>query len=525
MGISSSDFDRMERRLKRQGGRQNMEIEDRPVRRGPSEAQENARIAANRETPEAQAEHDFRLAAWADENGNGRCLVCGGRETLDADDNALACAGLAAGSDTVSDDHVVQAPDEAPDEEAPVPDGVQAEGVGEPDGEGDGERAAPREGGGELPPVADEVAGAPVEPAAAPGDAHHDGDRPGGEVTITAGYTDGVMHAHIGAGPHFHEVRKAERETGAVADGRGFELSVQHKHEIIDGVLKMDPLMAQAVPMAKPAPEPDPTETKKYSDDQARDEGGRWAGENNANTTPAGRGNLPPRAITTQPHPSVPKHMEQFRGDDKKLRQHLTTNHAFDEGTLRTLTFSHGDRLDFHGDSHPGMANVSHFHETPEAAPAKKSLSQLLGLLVPQQQIGDYRVVSKSEGPTAEEHRTTLGIVYPVGREDAHGDKMTSDEVRKAAWGWAKKGFSASGTQHLSGTGGAGVILESYLWPDSAPDWHVKRADGTEEVVKSGDWLAVVQWDTPTWADIRKGKYTGYSLQGMGKRVPEDAAP
>jgi hypothetical protein len=116
------------------------------------------------------------------------------------------------------------------------------------------------------------------------------------------------------------------------------------------------------------------------------------------------------------------------------------------------------------------------------------------------------------------EQRYTLGVVYKADTPDAHGEFMTREELRKAAWDYAVNAREV-GVFHADGTGGTGVPVESFLWPDGAPDWEVKAADGsTVVVVKSGDWLMGNVWSPGAWRLIKSGRINGLSMQGLAVR-------
>lgn len=114
------------------------------------------------------------------------------------------------------------------------------------------------------------------------------------------------------------------------------------------------------------------------------------------------------------------------------------------------------------------------------------------------------------------EERYVLGIAYPANRVDGHGDFMRPETVQKAAWDYIQKG--EIGLHHQDGTVGHATVVESYIY--RGPDWVQTAADGSQQIVKSGDWLVGAVFDEPTWADIKAGKYNGWSIQGMASRRP-----
>lgn len=136
-------------------------------------------------------------------------------------------------------------------------------------------------------------------------------------------------------------------------------------------------------------------------------------------------------------------------------------------------------------------------------------------------------IVAKS----ADELRYTLTVGYPADTPDAavardgHLDFASPAEVRKAAWGFMRN--NEVGARHEDGTEGAGTIVESYLWPDGAPDWHIAAPDGSEVVIKSGDWLIGTVWKEAAWQGFKTGEYGGTSMQGTASRrkpTPADVA-
>lgn len=119
------------------------------------------------------------------------------------------------------------------------------------------------------------------------------------------------------------------------------------------------------------------------------------------------------------------------------------------------------------------------------------------------------------------ERRYTLGLSYPSNRPDVgkaadgYRDFAGTQAVEEAAWAFMRKGAGV-GLAHRDGTDGHGVVVESYIY--RGPDWHIKAADGSEQLIKAGDWLLGVQWDPPTWDAIKAGIYNGFSPQGGASR-------
>lgn len=128
------------------------------------------------------------------------------------------------------------------------------------------------------------------------------------------------------------------------------------------------------------------------------------------------------------------------------------------------------------------------------------------------------------------ERRYTLNLIYPADKADVavaldgHRDFAAKAAVQDAAWNFMAN-HRKVGTYHTAYTGegqtdGAAEMVESFLWPDGAPDWEVR--DGV--TVKSGDWLGGFIWTPEAWADIKDGKINGISPEGTVKRRQPSAA-
>jgi hypothetical protein len=132
-------------------------------------------------------------------------------------------------------------------------------------------------------------------------------------------------------------------------------------------------------------------------------------------------------------------------------------------------------------------------------------------------------VVVKSD----DERKYTLMVAYPadspdVGRaRDGFQDFATAAEVEKACWSYMEKSRQI-GAFHQDGTEGHGTLVENYIY--RGPDWLLKAADDTEQVIKSGDWLWGVRWSDDGWNAIKSGEARGASMQGeVRRRTPSPA--
>lgn len=117
--------------------------------------------------------------------------------------------------------------------------------------------------------------------------------------------------------------------------------------------------------------------------------------------------------------------------------------------------------------------------------------------------------------------RYTLTVAYPANKPDAgvardgHQDFASAHEVEQAAWNYMVKSRNV-GLWHENGTDGAGEVVESYIY--RGPDWTIRASDGSEQVVKAGDWLMGVRWSDDAWDQIQKGEIGGVSMQGKASR-------
>lgn len=100
------------------------------------------------------------------------------------------------------------------------------------------------------------------------------------------------------------------------------------------------------------------------------------------------------------------------------------------------------------------------------------------------------------------ELRQATYIVLEGDSVDLHGDTYTTAEVAKACHNFnvnCRKAF----IDHAEETDQASIV-ESYIAP-------VEMVLGDTYVPK-GTWLAVVQYDTTLWKEVKKGTYTGLSI-------------
>lgn len=127
-----------------------------------------------------------------------------------------------------------------------------------------------------------------------------------------------------------------------------------------------------------------------------------------------------------------------------------------------------------------------------------------------QAQFSTYSKILKID---AETHYIT-GIVYEPMTEDAHGNFMTEEEIRKAAYWFAKNGDKVD-LQHSFETVDGLTVVENYVAP-------CDLTIGDTPVAK-GSWVLTVECSNDTvWQSVQKGELTGFSMGGFGKYSEED---
>ena len=122
------------------------------------------------------------------------------------------------------------------------------------------------------------------------------------------------------------------------------------------------------------------------------------------------------------------------------------------------------------------------------------------------------------------EQRFTLGVAYPAWRADkgraldGKRDYAPADVVEKTAWDWMAKSRRI-GLHHGDYIGspkgadeGHATVVESYIY--RGPDW-----DLGDQLVKSGDWLLGLLWDTSGWDLVKRRLVDGMSVFGRATRV------
>lgn len=120
-----------------------------------------------------------------------------------------------------------------------------------------------------------------------------------------------------------------------------------------------------------------------------------------------------------------------------------------------------------------------------------------------------------------DEKRYLLTVAYPAMKadvsvaQDGFRDFAPAAVIEKAAWNFMLKGAKL-GLWHEAGHEGCAQTVESYVY--RGPDWTIKADNGSDQIIKAGDWLLGVICDEPTWAMYKSGAIGGVSPQGTAKR-------
>jgi hypothetical protein len=108
------------------------------------------------------------------------------------------------------------------------------------------------------------------------------------------------------------------------------------------------------------------------------------------------------------------------------------------------------------------------------------------------------------------------GIVYEPLKKDAHGDWSTCEEIQKMAHNFlpsALRNGVWTNKNHLKEIEKEDVeIVESYIAP---VDFELKG-----ENIYKGSWILVSKINSEELRkEIENGEFTGYSLEGVGKKL------
>ena len=121
-----------------------------------------------------------------------------------------------------------------------------------------------------------------------------------------------------------------------------------------------------------------------------------------------------------------------------------------------------------------------------------------------------------------EENRFLLLVAYspnkmPLRGADGFIDVVSPEVLEKACWRFMDNG-AKMGMNHQPGGENSARVVENYI--HRGPDWVTKGPDGSEQVIKAGDWVVGVICDQHTWALYKSGLIGGASPQGGAGRKP-----
>ena len=154
----------------------------------------------------------------------------------------------------------------------------------------------------------------------------------------------------------------------------------------------------------------------------------------------------------------------------------------------------------------------------------------------------------------AEDQRYTLGIVYSPDEPDTEGDQASAEEIEKAAHEFlrllqngptiskAERTFLSGIAKSLNGEAEVQVDVTELLEPLAKGlglnDMHLNTDNDHElgdivecfvapcdmtvngQEIKKGSWCLGVVWSEEHWPLIKSGQRTGFSMEGLGVRVP-----
>lgn len=123
-----------------------------------------------------------------------------------------------------------------------------------------------------------------------------------------------------------------------------------------------------------------------------------------------------------------------------------------------------------------------------------------------------FEMVQVGKAAAPEEHYV-LGAVLVPEQVDAQGEVYSADVIRDSAFNWLSD-FRNIDIQHKVFVGPRTVrVVESYIAPQDL--------QFGERIVKQGTWLlAVIVEDDSLWEAIKRGEFTGFSMNGLSRKEP-----
>lgn len=122
----------------------------------------------------------------------------------------------------------------------------------------------------------------------------------------------------------------------------------------------------------------------------------------------------------------------------------------------------------------------------------------------------ELKLVSVLKADT--EQQLVYGVILEPETFDAHGDKVSAEEIEQAAHEYLVNS-RIIGRQHMEKANA--LLVESNIAP---VDYDINGAP-----VKKGSWVGVVKvLDPDLWQSVKEGKVTGFSIGGLAEKTPVD---
>jgi len=114
------------------------------------------------------------------------------------------------------------------------------------------------------------------------------------------------------------------------------------------------------------------------------------------------------------------------------------------------------------------------------------------------------------------DQRMAIGVVLEPEVVDLQDDIYSEATIRKAAHIFMER-FQNRGLQHEQMVNEQIKLLESYVT--------LTNMNVGGQFVRKGTWLMVVRYDdAKLWEAVKSGEYTGFSIGGWSRRIPENGA-
>lgn len=109
-----------------------------------------------------------------------------------------------------------------------------------------------------------------------------------------------------------------------------------------------------------------------------------------------------------------------------------------------------------------------------------------------------------------EDKRIVYGEVLVPGEIDSQGDILTKEEVERVAHDFMLKIQKTKGEKGIIGKQHSDIVFGKHGYPVES---YIEK--------DTGAWvLGTYVTNDETWQEIKKGEITGYSIGGVGERVP-----